>query len=289
MIVVTGATGHLGTHVLELLLERVDASSVRALARTPDKAARWAERGVEVVQGDYEDPASLRRAFAGADQVLLISSSEVGRRLDHHTNVIEAAEAEGVERIVYTSLLHADTSHSMLADEHLPTEQRLEAADLDHVILRNGWYTENYTENLAPALEAGAFYGAADDGRIAAAPRRDYAAAAVAVLTEDGHTGATYELAGPAFTMSELADTVSEAVGRDIGYVDLPEADYRAALVDAGLPEGMATMLADADTAIAQGDLDGSTDDLEALIGRPPTPLSDVVEQAVADLEEEPS
>lgn len=281
MIVITAATGHLGTHVLEQLLERVPASSVRAAVRSPSKAARWAERGVEVVQADYNDPASLRRAFAGADKLLLISSSEVGQRATQHQNAIDAAVDQQVGLLVYTSLLHADTSHSVLADEHLPTEQALRDSGLDHVILRNGWYIENYTENLGAPLQLGAFYGAAGDGRIAAATRADFAAAAVAALTEDGHAGQTYELGGAPFTMSELADTVGAVVKQPLKYVDLPESEFEAALAGAGVPAGFAHVLANADTAIAKGDLDTDSGDLERLIGRPTTSLLDAVQAAV--------
>lgn len=281
MIVITAATGHLGTHVLEQLLERVPASSVRAAVRSPSKAARWAERGVEVVQADYNDPASLRRAFAGADKLLLISSSEVGQRATQHQNAIDAAVDQQVGLLVYTSLLHADTSHSVLADEHLPTEQALRDSGLDHVILRNGWYIENYTENLGAPLQLGAFYGAAGDGRIAAATRADFAAAAVAALTEDGHAGQTYELGGAPFTMSELAETVGAVVKQPLKYVDLPESEFEAALAGAGVPAGFAHVLANADTAIAKGDLDTDSGDLERLIGRPTTSLLDAVQAAV--------
>lgn len=282
MIVVTGATGNLGTLVLEQLLERVPAQSVRALARTPDKASAWAERGVEVVQADYEDPASLRAAFEGADKVLLISGSEVGRRLPQHRNVIEAAVEAGVGLLVYTSLAKADTSRSVLAEEHVPTEETLRASGFQWVILRNGWYLENYTENLAGPLAMGAFYGAAGKGRVSAAARADYAAAAVAALTEDGHAGQTYELGGQPFDMAELASVVSHATGKELPYVDLPEEAYRQALVEAGVPEVMAGVLANADTALAHGDLEVDPATLTTLIGRAPTSLGDAVRAALA-------
>jgi NAD(P)H dehydrogenase (quinone) len=284
MIVITAATGHLGTLVVEQLLASHPAQAVRVAVRSPEKAAHWAARGVEVVQADYEDPASLERAFTGADKLLLISSSAVGRRVAQHTNAIDAAVRAGVGFIAYTSLLKADTSSSVLADEHRPTEDKLRASGVAYTILRNGWYLENYTENLAAPLQLGAFYGAAGTGRIAAAARADLAAAAVAVLTEDGHGGRTYELGGTAFTMSDLAAAVSDAVGKSLPYVNLPEADYQAALVQGGVPEGFAFVLANADTAIEAGDLDTAPTDLVALIGRPPTALSAAVEAGVRAL-----
>jgi NAD(P)H dehydrogenase (quinone) len=284
MIVITAATGHLGTLVVEQLLASHPAQALRVAVRSPEKAAHWAARGVEVVQADYEDPASLERAFTGADKLLLISSSAVGRRVAQHTNAIDAAVRAGVGFIAYTSLLKADTSSSVLADEHRPTEDKLRASGVAYTILRNGWYLENYTENLAAPLQLGAFYGAAGTGRIAAAARADLAAAAVAVLTEDGHGGRTYELGGTAFTMSDLAAAVSDAVGKSLPYVNLPEADYQAALVQGGVPEGFAFVLANADTAIEAGDLDTAPTDLVALIGRPPTALSAAVEAGVRAL-----
>lgn len=282
MIVVTAATGKLGTHVVNQLLERVPADSIRVAVRTPSKAAHWAERGVQVAQADYEDRASLEAAFQGADRVLLISSSEIGSRLRHHGNAIDAAVAAGVGHLVYTSLLKADATHIALADEHVPTEEKIRASGLTHTILRNGWYTENYTENLDGPLGMGAFYGAAQDGKISAATRADYAAAAVAVLTGSGHEGKTYELGGSSFTMQQLADTVGEAAEKDLKYVDLPEEAYRKALLDAGLPEVLADLFSNADAAIAQGDLETESDDLQHLIGRPSTPLGDAVRSALA-------
>lgn len=282
MIVITAATGKLGTLVVERLLERVSPDAVRLAVRTPDRARRWAERGVEVVRADYGDRESLERAFAGAQKVLLISSSEVGQRAAQHANAIDAAVQAGVGHLVYTSLLKADTSRSLLAEEHVATERKLAASGLSHTVLRNGWYIENYTENLETPLQLGAFHGAARSGRIAAATRADFAEAAVAVLTGEGHAGQTYELGGEAFTMAELAATVAEATERAITYVDLPEADYRGALIDAGVPEAFAQILANADVAIAEGDLDAPSDDLVALLGRPATPLREAVRAALS-------
>ncbi len=282
MIVVTAATGKLGTHVVNQLLEEVPAGSLRLAVRTPSKAAHWADRGVEVVQADYEDPASLRAAFEGAERVLLISSSAFGQRLAHHGNAIEAAVDAGVGHLVYTSLLNADSTSVALADEHVPTERMIVDSGLSYTILRNGWYTENYTENLDGPIAQGAFYGAAQDGRISAATRADFAAASVTVLTDDGHEGKVYELGGDSFTMSELAATVSQAVGKDLSYVDMPESAYRDALLGAGLPEPLADLFSNADAAIARGDLETDSGDLQRLIGRAATPLAQAVDAALA-------
>ncbi|MBV9850114.1 MAG: SDR family oxidoreductase [Armatimonadetes bacterium] len=278
-IAITGATGQLGRLVVNNLKARVPAADIVALARTPAKAA---DLGVTAGEADYSRPETLDRALAGVDTLLLISSSEVGQRVAQHRNVIEAAREAGVRRIVYTSLLHADTSSLSLADEHRATEAGLKASGVPFTILRNGWYTENYTASIPGALVGGAFLGAADDGRISSATRADYAEAAVAALTGEGHERKTYELAGDeAYTLSDLAAEVSRQTGRTIPYKDLPEADYAAALTGFGLPEGLARAIARWDVAASQGALFDDGRHLSALIGRPTTPLSVAVADAL--------
>ncbi|WP_242393555.1 SDR family oxidoreductase [Anaeromyxobacter oryzisoli] len=282
MIVVTGATGHLGHLVVEGLLEKVPAREIAAVARNPDKARDLAARGVEVRQADYSKPETLGRALAGGEKVLLISSSEVGKRAAQHAAVIDAAKRAGVRLLAYTSLLRAQTSRMALAEEHKATEAAIRASGLPHVFLRNGWYLENYTENLAPALQHGAIVGSAGTGRVAAAARADYAAAAVAVLTGAGQPKEIYELAGDVpFTMAELAAEVSRQAGKPVRYQDLPPAQYEAVLTGAGLPGPFAKILADSDVWAAQGDLDDSTGELRRLIGRPTTTLAAAVAAAL--------
>jgi NAD(P)H dehydrogenase (quinone) len=278
MILVTGATGKLGRLVIEELLEKVPASQVIAAVRNPEKAADLTARGVQVRKADYSRPETLGPAFAGAEKVLLISSSEVGQRLPQHEAVVEAARKAGVRLLVYTSILHADRSRLALAAEHKATEETIRASGLPYVFLRNGWYTENYTENLGPALAHGALAGSAGEGRIAAATRADYAAAAVAVLTGSGHENKVYELAGDtAFTMAELAAEVSRKAGRTIGYNNLPPEQYQGVLEGAGLPGPYAGVLVDSDVGASHGELNDSSGDLRRLIGRPTTPLADAV------------
>ena len=278
-IAVTGATGQLGRLVVETLKERVEPGSIIALARTPAKAV---DLGVEVREADYDRPETLASALAGVDRLLLVSSSEVGQRAPQHRNVIEAAKAAGVGRIVYTSLLHADVTPLSLADEHLATESLLAASGIPHTVLRNGWYSENHEGRIAAALHAGALIGSARDGRTSAASRRDFAEAAAVVLTTPGHEGTTYELAGDeAFTLSELAAEVSRQAGRDIPYNDLAEAEYAAALRSSGMPEALAAMLAGADVAVAEGALFDDGRQLSLLIGRRTTPVAQTVSQAL--------
>lgn len=282
MIAVTGASGQLGRLVMEGLLARVPAENLVAAVRNPARVADLTARGVAVRTADYGKPETLDAALAGVDRLLLISSSEVGGRVPQHRNVIEAAKRAGVGLVAYTSILHADITPLGLGAEHRETEALLRAAGLPHVILRNGWYTENYLASLPGALQHGAFVGSAGDGRIASAARADYAAAAVAVLTGEGHAGKVYELAGDtAYTLAELAAEVSRWTGRQIGYTDLPQAEFRAVLVGAGLPGPVADLLADSDAGASRGGLFDDGRELSALIGRPTTPLSALVEAAL--------
>lgn len=221
--------------------------------------------------------STLERALRDLDTLLLISSSEVGKRAAQHRNVIEAAKKRGVKRIVYTSLLHADTSPLDLAEEHLATERTVPASGIPYTILRNGWYTENYTGSIPGALAGGAFLGSAGTGRISSAARADYAKAAVAVLTSAGHEGKTYELAGDqSWTLSDLAAEVSRQTGTAIPYNNLPEAEYADVLKKVGVPDVLAQAVAGYDAAVAKGALFDESRQLSALIG-PTTPLSDAV------------
>jgi NAD(P)H dehydrogenase (quinone) len=282
MIVVTGATGKLGRLVVEGLLKKVPAREIAAAVRSPAKAEALASRGVAIRRADYSKPETLATALAGAEKVLLVSSSEVGQRTAQHAAVVDAAKRAGVRLLAYTSVLHGDASKLALAAEHQATESAIRASGLPWVFLRNGWYVENYTGNLGPALQHGAIVGSAGDGRIAAAARADYAEAAVAVLTSPGHERKAYELAGDRpFTMAELAAEVSRQVGKAIAYRDLPPEQYKAVLTGAGVPGPYAELLVDSDLGIAKGELDDSSGDLRRLIGRPTTPLADAVAAAL--------
>ena len=271
MIVVTGASGSLG----RLVVKALPADQVVAAVRNPEKAA---DLGVPVRVADYDRPETLVEAFTGADKVLLISGSEVGKRLPQHTAVIEAARKAGVPHIVYTSLLRADTSTLGLAPEHKATEQLIRESGIPFTILRNGWYTENYASVFAQAAQTGGFVGSGGEGRIASATRADYAAAAVAVLTGTGHEGRTYELAGDTgWTYPELAQVLTKVTGREVAYTNLPAEQHREALVSHGVPAQYADLLVDSDQGIAVGQLDDSTGELAKLIGRPTTPLATTV------------
>ena len=277
---VTGATGQLGRIVVEKLKQKVAADSVVALVRNPEKAA---DLGVETRPFDYTQPETLVTSLKGIDKLLLISGNEIGQRLPQHKAVIEAAKQAGVKQITYTSILHADSSPLGLAGEHLATEIALKASGLTYTILRNGWYTENYTGSAKGAVGAGAFIGNAGDGKIASAARIDYAEAAAVVLAGEGHENKTYELAGDeAYTLTELAAEISRQTGKTIPYNNLTETQYADILKSFGLPAGLAEMLADSDTGASKGGLFDDTKQISALIGRPTTPLAKVLAEALA-------
>lgn len=285
MIAVTGATGQLGRLVIEALLKTVPANQIVAAVRSPEKAQDLAKQGLVVRQADYSQPATLQAAFQGVSKLLLISSSEVGQRAAQHQAVIDAAKAAGVELIAYTSLLHAETSPLLLGEEHRQTEAALQQSGLPFVLLRNGWYSENYAASIAPALAHGVFIGAAKNGRIASAARADYALAAAKVLQLDGQAGKVYELAGDdSYTLAEFAAEIAHQSGKAVNYVDMPQAEFAAALKGAGLPAGLADVLADSDVGAAQGALYDDSHTLSQLIGRPTTTYQQVIAAALAAL-----
>lgn len=278
MILVTGATGKLGGLVIQQLLQKVPGNQIVAAVRDPGKAADLAKLGVRVRLADYDRPATLESALAGVDKVLLISASEPAGRLARHRAVVDAAKKAGVRLLVYTSILHAASSTLALAAGHRATEEAIRASGLPFVLLRNGWYIENYTENLGPMLAHGAVLGSSGDGRVAGAARADFAAAAVAVLTGGGQENRIYELGGDVpFSMADLAAEVSRRAGKPVVYRDLRPADYRAELVGAGVPAPFADLLVDSSIGIAGGELDDESGDLRRLIGRPTTRLADAV------------
>lgn len=278
MIAVTGATGQLGRLVIAALLKKVPAHQIIAAVRNPQKAQDLADLGIDVRQADYSQPATLDSAFKGVEKLLLISSSEVGQREAQHNAVIDAAKRAGVKLLAYTSLLHADKSPLGLGVEHRATEKALSESGVPFVLLRNGWYTENYAASIAPALAHNAFIGSVGEGKISSAARQDYAEAAAAVLTQENQAGKIYELAGDdAYTLAEFTAEIARQSGKKVDYINLPEADFAKALLGAGLPEGLANMLADSDAGAGKGGLFDDSHTLSKLIGRPTMPVKDVI------------
>lgn len=280
-IVVTGATGHLGRHVVEQLLEKVPAEEITAVVRDESRAADLAARGVRLAVADYNTPETFDGLFAAGDKVLLISGNEFDKgRVGQHRVVIDAAGAAGVALLAYTSAPGSLTA--ALVDDHRATEEVLLASGVPYTLLRNGWYHENYTENLAPVLAHDAVVQAAGEGRVASAARADYAAAAVAVLTGEGHENKTYELSGDeAWGFAEYAAELSRQTGKEIVYNPVSPEAFTSILAGAGLPEAFAGILAGVDVSIEKGELAGTPGDLSRLTGRPTTPIAEAVAAAL--------
>lgn len=280
---VTGATGHLGRLVIQGLVGRgIAPSDIVAVVRNPAKADDLAALGVEIRTGDYGKPETLTGVFDGVRRVLFISGSEPGNRVAEHAAVINAVKAAGVDRVVYTSILRADTSESPLAGEHKATEKLLADSGVAFSLLRNGWYTENYTSQIDQYLQSGEILGSAGQGRISAATRADYAAATVTALTADADGNQVYELGGDAFTLGELASTITEVTGRTVVYRNVPPAELAQTLQGYGLDEATAGFVSAIDVSIAQGALQNDSTDLVELLGRPATPLAEAVRAATA-------
>lgn len=276
-IAITGATGQLGSIVVNKLKEKA-GNNIIALVRSTQKAA---DLGVEAREANYDRPETLEAALKDVDTLLLISGSEIGKRATQHKNVIEAAKKNGLKKIVYTSILHADTSTMSLAAEHLTTEAALKQSGIPYTILRNGWYTENFAGAIPGAIAGGALLGSAGDGKISAASRKDYAEAAVVVLTSEGHDGKVYELAGDgAFTLADLAAEISKQTGKNIPYNNLPEAEYAGILAGFGIPKDLAEAIAGWDTSISKGDLFDDSKQLSTLTGKTTSTINEVVAEA---------
>ncbi|MFJ2112296.1 MULTISPECIES: SDR family oxidoreductase [unclassified Streptomyces] len=282
-IVVTGATGHLGRLTVEALLAAdVPADGIAVVVRNKEKAAHLVALGVELRVADYNEPTTLKGAFRSGDRVLLVSGNEVGQRVAQHGAVIDAAKEAGVAQLAYTGVLGGPDADFLLATEHKATEQLILDSGLPYTFLRNGWYTENYTDNLAPVLEHGAVLANAGEGRVASASRADFAAAAAAVLTGAGHLNTAYELSGDtAWSLAEYAAELSRQTGRAIAYNNVPAETHLGILTGAGVPEAFAEILVDVDKAVERGLLAVTSGDLARLIGRPTTPLADTVAVAL--------
>jgi NAD(P)H dehydrogenase (quinone) len=278
-IVVTGATGHLGRLTVEALLGHgVDPAEVVATGRSVEKLSDLAERGVRVERLDFDDVPTTVSWLTAGDVLLLVSGSEVGRRVPQHTAVVELAQRAGVSRIVYTSAPAADDTTLVLAPEHAATERVIRASGLPFTFLRNGWYDENYVAAFDQAKATGVVVGNAGDGRVASAPRADYAEAAAVVLSTDGHDDAVYELSGDvAWTLDDLAATFGDVLGREVSYQRLSAEQHRAALLEHGLPEEIADLLVAIDDNIAEGLVAVTTGELTKLLGRPTVPLAETV------------
>lgn len=281
-IAITGATGQLGSIVIEKLLLQTEANNIVALVRNPANATHLTAQNIEVREFDYDRPETLVPALSGIDKLLLISANEVGRRTPQHKAVIDAAKVVGVPYLAYTSLLHADTSPLGLAQEHRETEKLIQDSGLRYTFLRNNWYSENYLAGVAHTIEIGTLFGAAQDGHISSASRIDYAEAAARVLTSTVHDNQTYELAGSqSFSLSELATLIGQAASKTINYQNLSAEEYTQGLIQASLPAGLVEVIVDADIQTIQGAMYSDSQDLEQLIGRKTTNIQDAIKAAL--------
>lgn len=276
---ITGATGQLGNWVVQKLKERIGSEYLVALVRNPDKAKKLE---IEVRPFDYNEEDGLEESLKGIDSLLLISGSEIGKRRIQHQNVIKAALLADVKRIVYTSLLHADKSSMSLASEHMATEELLKVCNIPYTILRNGWYTENYTSGLKHAVESGVMVSSAGKGKISSATREDYAEAAAVILTSEGYEGKVLELAGDeSYTLNDLATEVSKQLGKEITHKNLPESEYAEILINSGLPRELAKSLASFDYCASKDELFDGDKVLSKILGRPTTSLREAVKTSI--------
>lgn len=273
-IAVTGATGQLGRLALAALQAR--GAAPIALARDPSKLS-----GLEARAFDYTAPDAA--ALAGVEVLVLISSNDFNDRIGQHRNVIAAAKAAGVKRLIYTSILKGAASPMILAQDHIETEAALAASGLSVTVLRNGWYTENYLGALPAVLEHGALLGAAGEGRLSTAARADFAEAIAVTALDAAHAGQIYELAGDvSYTLADLATEIAAQSGKPVAFVNLPQAEYAKALEGFGLPAGFAAVLADSDARAGEGALFDDSRTLSRLIGRPTTPMADTLRATLA-------
>lgn len=278
-IAVTGATGHLGRLVIKSLMNRgIAATDIVAIVRDAAKAADLSSQGIQLGVAPYDDEAALTAALQGADRLVFVSASEIGKREAQHANIINAAKAAGVTFIAYTSLLNADTSELGLAGEHIATEKFLTQSGIDHALLRNGWYWENYASALDSGKAVGKFFGAAGEATVSGAARRDYAEAAATVITSENQAGKVYELAGaPALSYQGIADEVAKVIGKEVTYVNQSVSEYQVTLEGFGLPAELAQVFAGMDEAIEKGALFSESTDLQDLIGRPSTTAAEAL------------
>lgn len=284
-ILVTGATGQLGSLVMEALLKAMPAERLAASVRDPHKAASLKARGVDVRAGDFDRPETLPQAFAGVDRILIISTmGDNATRIRQHLNAVAAAKEAGVRFIAYTSVAKADQSRLPLAEVHRTTEEAIRETGIPFSFLRNNWYLENDLGTIQAVLGGAPWVTNLAKGRIGYALRRDYAEAAAAVLTGDGHENTVYELSGKPVTQDEVVAELSAVLGRTVTIQHVDDETYAATLRRAGMPEPVVSMTVSMNQAIRDGALDVESRDLEQLLRRPPTGLREGLQALVARL-----
>jgi NAD(P)H dehydrogenase (quinone) len=277
-VAVTGASGNLGRKVADLLLERLDPSNVLLLTRSPEALAAYSERGAVVRQADFDEPASLVDAFAGAERALLISALDFERRVGQHRAAIEAAERAGVGHVIYTSISEPERNPAAASPSHHATEIAARDSGLAWTFLRNNLYAEFQVPVVARMIETGQLVTSAGAGRVAYVSRDDCAAAAAAVLVQDGHESKAYDITGPeAVGPRQLAALATELGGRPVQVVEVDDDALLAGMIENGVPDAAAPILLSFVVAAREGFLDGVSNAVEELTGTPPVSLRDVV------------
>lgn len=282
-LLVTGASGQLGRLVLDALLAsgKVAPANIIAATRDTAKLDAYTKKGVTVRAADFDDPASLDAAFAGAGKVLILSTDALdrpGRRLTQHKAAVAAARKAGAKHILYTSMPQPDDSRVTFAPDHLGTEEAIKATGIPYTILRDGWYAENLFMSLPHALQTGSWYTASGNGKLAHITRADTAAAIAGALLSAGDESRTYTLTGTkSHTADEIAAIVSAATGKPLNVVHVTDAQLAEGLKAAGLPEGFIPTVVSFDTNTREGKIAMVTDDAEKLSGRKPTSFEDFV------------
>ncbi|GER66853.1 SDR family oxidoreductase [Weizmannia acidilactici] len=281
-ILVTGATGKLGSKVVEILLKTVPADQLAVSVRNPEKAKGLKEKGVDVRHGDFDYPETLDTAFKGIDRMLMISADgDNETRIRQHTNAVAAAERAGVGFIAYTSLVNAAKSKMFLAPVHKVTEEAILKTGIPYSFLRNNWYLENEIGSVQGVLAGAPLVTSAGKGKVGWAPQRDYAEAAAAVLSGSGHENTVYELSGKLLTYGELAAVLGGIIGKEVQVQHVDDAAYAEAMKAAGVPNAVVPMLVDIQKGIREGALEVESNDFEKLLGRPVTPVRDALAEIV--------
>jgi len=281
-LLVTGATGKLGTKIVDALLKTVPANQLAVSVRNPEKAEGIKTRGVEVRQGDFDRPETLDTAFKGIDRLLIISADgDNETRIRQHTNAVAAAERAGVKFIVYTSIVNAQESKNMLAPTHKATEEAILKTGIPYSFLRNNWYLENESSSIQGVLAGAPWVTSAGTGKVGWALQQDYAEAAAAVLAGNGHENTFYELSGKLFTQEEFASALGAVLGKVVPVQQVDDASYAEILKGTGVPEFLIPFLVGIQKDIREGTLEIESSDFEKLLGRPATPLSEGLSQIV--------
>ncbi|WP_417898137.1 SDR family oxidoreductase [Bacillus haimaensis] len=281
-LLVTGATGKLGSKVVEALLETVPADQLAVSVRNPEKAEGLRARGVEVRQGDFDQPETLDAAFAGIDRLLIISADgDNEARIRQHTNAVAAAERAQVKFIAYTSIGNARDSKMFLAPPHQAAEEAILKTGIPYSFLRNNWYLENEIPSIQGVMAGAPWVTSAGTGKIGWALQQEYAEAAAIVLAGNGHENTVYELSGKLLTQEEFAAALGTVLGKEVAVQQVDDETYAEIMKGAGVPEFLLPFLVAIQQGIREGELEVESNDFEKLLGRPATPVNEALSQLV--------